>query len=98
MILFEKIVKPQVLNQPMDKEVFNMGVTEKLPPLLNYLESEIQGKKWFAGNMFSVADIAIAAHFVSLKLCEVPVDKNKYPNLVKHINKVLNRESFKKAN
>jgi glutathione S-transferase len=51
---------------------------------------------WLVGNEFSIADIAIATHFVSLRQIGYEVDPSKWPHLSKYLNKVFSRNSFRK--
>lgn len=96
-IFYELFAKPKVLTIAPDYEVVDQAKNEALPPLLDYLEKSIGKSEWLVDNNFSVADIAIATHFVNLKLCEYEIDHQRWPNLSSYINKILMRESFEKA-
>lgn len=98
-IFVERVVKPQVLNLSTDEEIVQSAVINELPLIFNYLEKCLASgnKDWLVGNELTIADIAVANHFVSLKLANVPVDEVKWPLLTKYINRVLEIPSFKKV-
>jgi glutathione S-transferase len=94
-IFFQKIVGPRFFNQPTDEAVVSKAVNEELPPLLDYLESQLTGD-WLVGSQFSIADIAIGAQFVNLRLAGVSVDTARWPKLTRYLARVHERPSFKK--
>ena len=96
-IFMERFVKPQVLKQATDEETVQAALKNELPPLLDYLESQLQDKQWLVGNSFSIADIAIATHFVSLQLIGEKLNDQRWPKLAAYITRVLERPSFKQA-
>lgn len=55
---------------------------EKLPPLWDYLEGQLDGGKYFLGDSLSIADIAIAAQLMQTDLIAGPPDAVKWPALV----------------
>lgn len=95
-ILFEKIVKPKLFNKPTGEAILQAAITQELPPLLGYLEKELQGKEWIMGDQFTAADIAIGTHLVSLKKCGIEINSDKWPNLAAYTKRILERPSFKK--
>ena len=94
-IFFQKIIGPAFFNQPTDDAVVSKAVNEELPPLFDYLESQITGD-WLVGSQFSIADIGIGTHFVNLRLAGVSVDTGRWPKLARYIARVHERPSFKK--
>lgn len=94
-IFLESFVKPKLLNVSGDETLLKQGLEVELPAVLNYLESELGNSKWLAGDEFSIADIAVTTHFVTLKQAGVEVDAKVYPKTAKYLKKVMNRESFK---
>lgn len=94
-IFVERFVKPQVRNEKANEELVQKALTEELPPLLDYLESQLQNKQWLAGNNFSIADIAVVTHFISLDLAGEKFNEQRWPKLAAYIKRVLERPSFK---
>ena len=94
-IFFQKIIGPAFFNQPTDDAVVSKAVNEELPPLFDYLESQITGD-WLVGSQFSIADISIGTQFVNLRLAGVSIDAARWPKLARYIARVHERPSFKK--
>lgn len=95
-ILFEKVVKPKLFEKKTDEAIVQQALTQELPPVLDYLEKELQGKKWVVGDDFTAADIAIGAHLVSLKNMGIPIAVEKWPTVAAYAERLFARPSFKK--
>ncbi|MDP1724762.1 MAG: glutathione S-transferase family protein [Alphaproteobacteria bacterium] len=96
-IFVERVVKPVVLKQKTDETIVEKAIKEELPSLFNYLEKEIGDKQYISGNQFSIADIAIVTHFVSLEKSNVKLDAQKWPKLAAYVQRIIKRDSFQKA-
>ncbi len=94
-IFFPRVVGPAFFNQPADEAAIAKAIAEDLPPLFDYLESQLTGD-WLVGNQFSIADIAIGTHFVNLRLAGATVDTTRWPKLARYVARVHERASFKK--
>ncbi len=100
-ILFQEIVKPQVLKQDKDEKVINDSM-QSLEKVFNFLEKSLaDGRNWIADTKnMSMADIAIVGHMVSLiranKDLNATIGSNR-PHLQKYVQKVLATDAFKKA-
>ncbi len=95
-IFFQRVVQPKFFNQPCDEAMVQKAVTEELPPLFDYLESQVGEGGVIAGNHFSIGDIGIATHFVNLKFAGFGVDAKRWPKLARYVEHVHARPSFKK--
>jgi glutathione S-transferase len=93
-IFFEKIVAPAFMGRPTDQAVVDKAIKEELPPLFDYLESQLGGE-WIVGKRFSIGDIGIATQFVNLRHAGVSVDAARWPKLAAYVARVHARPSFK---
>ena len=59
-LLMQRVFAPRFLNLPPDNALIEKSLNEMIPPRLAYLESTLTGD-YFAGNAFSIADIAVAS-------------------------------------
>src|SRR5512139_2321261 len=64
-IFFQKIVAPRFFNREPNLESVEKAVQEDLPPLLEYLESQLTGE-YLAGDQLSIGDIAVCSMLVNL--------------------------------
>ncbi len=78
-----------------DESVCQTTLTQKLPPLFDYLEKEIGDKPFFAGGAFSIADIAVATMIVNFEHAGEAIDAARWPKLAAFIKRVHERPSFK---
>ena len=89
----ERVVKPQMMGKDGDEAVAVKAMTEELPKLFDYLESQIDGP-YLAGDAFSIADVSIATGFHNLKLAGEQVDAGRWPKLAAYVEATLARPSF----
>ena len=89
----ERFLKPKLMNKEGDEARAQNTIDEKFPPLLDYLESQIEGE-YLVGNAFSIADIAVATNFHNLRLAKYEIDAGRWPKLAAYVNRTLERPSF----
>lgn len=92
--VFRNRVLMPLLGKTSDEERIAKALSEKLPPLLDYLEEQIKGREWFVGEQLTVADIAVATQFANLQHGGEQVDADRWPALAAHVAKLLARPSF----
>jgi len=92
-IFFQKVINPAFFGRPSDDAMVEKAVNDELPPLFDYLESQISGST-VAGSMFSIADIAIGSQFVNLRHAGYGVDEGRWPKLAKYVAAIHARPSF----
>src|SRR5262245_56666580 len=89
------VIQPALRGVAPDHARAKKAVEEELPPLLTYLEGELNSQGYFVGDSLSIADIAIAAMFVNLMLADVKIDPARFPKLAAFIERMHARPSFK---
>lgn len=92
-LFFERVVKKILKSQP-DEAVCQVTLTQKLPPLFDYLEKEIAGKEFLAGGMFSIADISVATMLVNFEHVGESIDAARWPGLAAFVKRIHARPSF----
>jgi len=95
-IFFKKFVAPRFFNQPMNEAEVQRSIDEELPPLFDYLESQLGDGPFLAGRTFSIGDIGIATEFVNLRHAGVGVDTRRWPKLARWVAGIHERPSFRK--
>ena len=94
-IFFRKVVGPRFFNQPADEAAIAQAVEQELPPLFDYLESQVGNGSAFAGGRFSIADVAVAAQLVNLRHAGFGVDAARWPKLARHTAAAFEHPSFR---
>ena len=93
-LFFERIIK-KFIGQKTDESVCEKTITEKLPPMFDYLEKEIGGNQFFVGDTFSIADISVGTMLVNLEHAGEKVDPARWPKLAAFGKRMHDRPSFK---
>lgn len=94
-VFFQKIVGPMFFGQATDEAVVKKAVEEELPPLFDYLESQLGSDGVIVGKRFSIGDIGLATQFVNFRHAGFGVDAQRWPKLARYIAAVHARPSFK---
>jgi glutathione S-transferase len=89
-IFFPRVVAPRFFNQPADEAAVQKAIDEELPPLFDYLESQVTAD-WIAGGQFSVGDVAIGSVFVNLRLGGVTPDAGRWPKVARYVARIHER-------
>ncbi len=92
--VFRQRVLMGLVGKTCDENRVQDVLLNKLPPMMDYLESQIKGKDWFAGDQLSIADIAVASQFVNLAHGGEDIDALRWPALSAHVAKLIERPSF----
>ena len=94
-VFFNRVVKAQLMKQESDEKLVKQKLTQDLPPIFDYLESQVRDGEWLVGSGFSIADIAVASPFVNLQHAGESVDAGRWPKLAAYLERVHGRPSMK---
>lgn len=78
-----------------DEDAVKIALTEKLPPLLDYLEKQVAKVDYIANNTFSIADIAMAVQVNNLGYGGETLDSKRWPEFARYIEGIQQRQSIK---
>lgn len=95
-VFFQRFVRAHIFQQEPDEDIVQQALTEAIPPVLDYLETQVRE----AGTVlesFSIADAALAAHLGSLNMVGEPVDAKRWPILAQYAEALLARPSVRAA-
>ena len=92
-IFFHRFMRPNVFKQPVDEEEVDKLINKKLPPLLDYLESQVPAEGFLFGEL-SVADLAIASPFVNAGYAQYTIDAAKWPKVSGLVERVKAHEAM----
>lgn len=76
-----------------DEPAVSHAMEHGLPPLLAYLEQQLEDKHWFLGEQFSLADIAIGSQLINMAHGGQLIDELQWPNLSSLLSKLSSRHS-----
>lgn len=86
-IFFHRFMRPNVFKKPVDEEAVNEIIDKKLPPMLDYLESQVPEDGFIFGDL-TVADLALASPFVNAGYAQYTIDTAKWPKLSALVERV----------
>jgi len=92
-LFFERIVK-KLIGQAPDESIPQKTLAEKLPPVFDYLETEIGGNEFMVGGAFSIADISVTTMLVNFLHSGEEMDKARWPGLAAYMTRIHARPSF----
>lgn len=87
-IFFQRFMRPMVLKQESDEELVEKIITKRLPPLLDYLETQVPSEGFLFGSNLHVADISVVSPFVNAGYAGYEIDSAKWPKLTSFMARV----------
>lgn len=93
-IFFPKVVAPRFFGRPCDEAAVQKAIDEDLPPLFDYLESQLDGP-FLVGTSLTIGDIGVLSQLVNLAHAGVGVDAARWPKLAAYVAAGHARPSFK---
>jgi glutathione S-transferase len=108
-IIFERFVKPEILGQPTDETRLAELVANAsehwfgkprsaggnpMPSVLDYLEAELPADRDTVLGRFSIADVALGAHFGWLGPAGFEIDAQRWPRTARYARALAGRPSF----
>jgi glutathione S-transferase len=92
--LFNQVViNPFVFGEKTDEAILKQALTEDIPGVLDYLESQLPADGFVFGD-FSIADIGIAAFFRNATFAGHRVDAARWPKTAGFVERVLAQDGF----
>jgi glutathione S-transferase len=95
-LLMQRVFAPKFLKQAPDEDLIRKSLTEMIPPRLAYLEESLSGD-YFAGDAFSIADIAVASILINYHYAGEKITAAQHPRLHRYLQKLLRRNCFRSA-
>jgi glutathione S-transferase len=95
-VLLQRVFAPLFLDQPPDQDLVDVSLNEHIPPRLEYLEQSLTDN-WFAGSMFTIANVTVASILLNLHYAGVTLSEGQYPRLHDFLGRALTRERFSQA-
>lgn len=100
-IFFQRFMRPFAFKQEPDEELVSKIINERLPPMLDYLESQVPPDGFRFGE-FTMADLCFVSPFINASYADYEVDPSRWPSLAglitrvkeqPHVAAVLEREA-----
>lgn len=86
-VFFHRFMRPRVFKQPVDEEAVDKIINKTLPPMLDYLESQVPAEGFIFGDL-TVADLALASPFVNAGYAQYTIDAAQWPKVSSLVERV----------
>jgi len=86
-IFFQRFMRPFAFKQEPDEELVAKIIEKRLPPMLDYLESQVPADGFVFGE-FMMADLSIVSPFINAAYASYEVDPSRWPALARLISRV----------
>lgn len=86
-IFFQRFLRPVVMKQETNEELVDKIINVSLPPILDYMESEIPSDGFLFGD-FCIADIGLVSAFINASYVGYTVDSERWPRTASFIERV----------
>jgi len=93
-IFFQRFMRPFAFKQEPDEELVAKITEKRLPPMLDYLESQVPAEGFVFGD-FMMADLSIASPFFNASYAGYEVDASRWPALASLIARVKEQPQVK---
>lgn len=86
-IFFQRFMKPMAFKQEPDEELIEKIITKQLPPLLDYLESQVPEEGFLFGD-FGMADLAVVSPLINAGYAGYVIDAERWPKFAAFAERV----------
>ena len=86
----QRIILP-VSGKTPDEELIGRALEHQIPPLLDYLTSQLVKQDYFVGHCCSLADIAITSQMINFMHAGEAIDHKKWPTLAAYFERMLSQ-------
>ncbi len=87
-IFFQRFLRPMVLKQEPDEELVAKIINKDLPPILDYIESQVPVEGFLFGEQFMLADLSLVSAFINASYAGYDVDAKRWPLTVGFLARV----------
>lgn len=78
-IFFQRFMRPMAFKQDPDEELVAKIIDKKLPPLLDYIETQVPEEGFIYGENLFVADISLVSPFINAGYAGYNIDAQRWP-------------------
>jgi glutathione S-transferase len=94
-LFFNRVVAPLFMGREGDLQAADVAEREQLPPLIDYLETQVPESLYLVEDRFTLADIAVASPFLNVvHHLEIAIDPARYPRTTRYLQAIFARPSF----
>jgi glutathione S-transferase len=92
-VFLQRVIRPTSGKAPNEERI-QEALSQHIPPLFDYLASQLANQDYFVDNCFSLADIAITSQMVNFMHGGEDIDKNNWPTLSAYFERMLSQPTW----
>lgn len=93
-IFGNRFVRPRVMKAPADHAAADLAEREQLPPIFDYLETQMTASGFLVEDRLTLADISVASPFATLGCIGCKPDPARWPKTAAYVDAILARPAF----
>lgn len=94
-VFYKRIITKGMLGQPIDEQGIAAHIDQFVPPVFDYLESQVPEQGYWVGEGLTIADISVTAHLINAAYADLRVDSTRWPKLAAYYQRMLQEPAFK---
>lgn len=87
-IFFQRFMRPLAFKQDPDEELVEKIINKDLPPVLDYIESQVPAEGFLFGEQFMLADLSLVSAFINAAYAGYEIDAKRWPLTVAFLQRV----------
>jgi len=95
-IFFERFVRGKLLGEEVDERRVQDAIDNLVPPVFDYLESQVVGAAYLFDDRLSTADVALGSLMRNAQIGEFAVDESRWPKFAAYVKFVHSEPVFAK--
>lgn len=92
-LFLERIVAPVMMGKTVDEEKVQRSI-EAMPPWLDYLEQQLDGKDFLLGSELTIADLSVPSIFLNARYADYDVDAERWPVLAAYLQRMYDHPLY----
>lgn len=83
-LITERVINGMIYQQPVDEDIVQESLSEKIPAVLDFIESALAGREYLVGDQLTIADVAITAIYINAMAAGFELDVERWPSVAGH--------------
>jgi glutathione S-transferase len=83
-----------LFSRPTDQAIVDKAITEDLPEIYGYVDTEIGLRSVLVGERFTIADATVASFFLGMRQADAAPDPNRWPDLARYLQQQYARPTI----
>ncbi|HEX4974537.1 MAG TPA: glutathione S-transferase family protein [Pseudomonadales bacterium] len=93
-VFYKRIITKGMLGQSIDEQEIAAHIEKFVPPVFDYLETQVPEQGYLIGTALSIADISVTSHLINAAYANLPVDAGRWPKLAAYYQRMTQTPAF----